>query len=234
MEDMVVRKEGLYCVPGDFYIDPWRPVARAVITHAHADHARVGHGHYLAATPGAGILRARLGAEINLQALAYGERISHNGVRLSLHPAGHVLGSAQLRMEHEGRIWVASGDYKLEPTAPAPLRAGALPRLHHRIHLRHADLPLAAATDIFEEINRGGAPTPQKDGQRAVLLFLRQGAAHPARHRCQHRAHRSATARWNRSTGCTAKPASACPTPSPSAKRRPANAARRRPTRAAW
>ena len=114
-EDMVVvRKEGLYCVPGDFYIDPWRPVARAVITHAHADHARVGHGHYLAAAPGAGILRARLGAEINLQPLPYGETITHNGVRLSLHPAGHVLGSAQLSMEHEGRIWVASGDYKLE------------------------------------------------------------------------------------------------------------------------
>lgn len=115
MKDLVVqRPEGLYCPPGDFYIDPWRPVARAVITHAHADHARSGHGHYLAAAPGQGVLRARLG-DIRLQALAYGERITHHGVTVSLHPAGHVLGSAQVRLEHEGQVWVASGDYKVAP-----------------------------------------------------------------------------------------------------------------------
>ena len=107
---IVARPEGLYCPPGDFYIDPWRPVHRAVITHAHADHARRGHGHYLAAAPAEGVLRARLG-EITLQTLAYGELIEHHGVRLSLHPAGHVLGSAQVRLEHGGRVWVASGDY---------------------------------------------------------------------------------------------------------------------------
>jgi putative mRNA 3-end processing factor len=111
LEDLVVaRPEGLYCPPGDFYIDPWRAVDRAVITHAHADHARRGHAHYLAAAPGEGVLRARLGG-ITLQALAYGEAVVHHGVRLSLHPAGHVLGSAQVRLEHEGRVWVASGDY---------------------------------------------------------------------------------------------------------------------------
>jgi putative mRNA 3-end processing factor len=109
--DLVVeRPEGLYCPPGDFYIDPWRPVARAVVTHAHADHARGGHAHYLAAAPGEGVLRARLGA-VTLQTLAYGEAIDHHGVRLSLHPAGHVLGSAQVRLEHGGRVWVVSGDY---------------------------------------------------------------------------------------------------------------------------
>ena len=105
------RREGLYCPPGDFYIDPWRPVERAVITHAHADHARRGHGRYLAAAPAEGVLRARLGDEIALQTLAYGEAIEHHGVRVSLHPAGHVLGSAQVRLEHGGRVWVASGDY---------------------------------------------------------------------------------------------------------------------------
>ena len=110
---VVVRKEGLYCIPGQFYIDPWRPVERAVITHAHADHARTGHGHYLAAAPGAGILRARLG-QITLEALPYGERVTHNGVTVSLHPAGHVLGSAQVRLEYRGEVWVASGDYKVE------------------------------------------------------------------------------------------------------------------------
>ena len=109
--DLIVqRPEGLYCPPGDFYIDPWRPVARAVITHAHADHARRGHGHYLAAAPGEGVLRARLG-EITLQTLAYGEPVDHFGVRVSLHPAGHVLGSSQVRIEHRGQVWVASGDY---------------------------------------------------------------------------------------------------------------------------
>jgi len=113
--DLVVhRPEGLYCPPGDFYIDPWRPVARAVITHAHSDHARAGHGHYLAARHSEGVLRTRLG-EIDLQTLAYGERIVHNGVALSLHPAGHVLGSAQVRLAHGGRVWVAGGDYKVAP-----------------------------------------------------------------------------------------------------------------------
>ena len=112
---VVARPEGLYCPPGDFYIDPWRPVARAVITHAHSDHARIGHAHYLAHTDSAGTLRTRLGADINLQTLPYGEAIDHHGVRLSLHPAGHVLGSAQVRLEHGGRVWVASGDYKTEP-----------------------------------------------------------------------------------------------------------------------
>ncbi|MEX5746874.1 ligase-associated DNA damage response exonuclease [Massilia sp. X63] len=115
MGDMVVvRKEGLYCVPGGFYIDPWRPVDRAVITHAHGDHARYGHGHYLAAAPGVGVLQSRLG-DITVQGLEYGERITHNGVTISLHPAGHVLGSAQVRMECGGEVWVASGDYKVEP-----------------------------------------------------------------------------------------------------------------------
>lgn len=115
MSDLVVhRPEGLYCPPGDFYIDPWRPVARAVITHAHSDHARYGHGHYLAAAPAEGVLRVRLG-EINLETLPYGERLQHHGVTLSLHPAGHVLGSAQVRLEHGGQVWVASGDYKVAP-----------------------------------------------------------------------------------------------------------------------
>ena len=110
-DDLIVeRPAGLYCPPGDFYIDPWRPVDRAVITHAHADHARSGH----APLPGLGAIsrRAALAAgRHHLQTLAYGEVIEHRGVRVSLHPAGHVLGSAQVRIEHGGRVWVASGDY---------------------------------------------------------------------------------------------------------------------------
>ncbi|MGA4634468.1 ligase-associated DNA damage response exonuclease [Pseudomonas solani] len=113
MDLVVARPEGLYCPPGDFYIDPWKPVERAVITHGHGDHARTGNGHYLAAAAGEGILRARLG-DIRLQTLDYGERLDHGGVTLSLHPAGHVLGSAQVRLEYQGEVWVASGDYKTE------------------------------------------------------------------------------------------------------------------------
>ncbi len=121
MDLIVARPEGLYCPPGDFYIDPWRAVECAVITHGHSDHARSGSRHYLAAAPGADILRRRLGADLRLETLAYGEVINHRGVNLSLHPAGHVLGSAQVRLEYGGEVWVASGDYKLEgdPTCAA-------------------------------------------------------------------------------------------------------------------
>ena len=105
---------GLYCAPGDFYIDPWRPVERAVITHAHSDHASAGHEHYLVSLDGKHVSRTRLGA-VDLQTLRFGEAVAMNGVRVSLHPAGHVLGSAQVRIEHRGEVWVVSGDYKLQP-----------------------------------------------------------------------------------------------------------------------
>jgi len=125
MSDLVVeRPQGLYCPAGDFYIDPWRPVSRAVITHAHADHARAGHGEVLATAVSEGVLRSRLGAGLVLQGLAYGETVEHRGVRISLHPAGHVLGSAQVRLAHRGEVWVVSGDYylsahdDLNPTCP--------------------------------------------------------------------------------------------------------------------
>jgi len=111
---IVTRPEGLYCPQGDFYVDPWRPVERAVITHAHSDHARIGHAHCLAAAPAEHVLRTRLGA-VSLQPIQYHERVSINGVSVSLHPAGHVLGSAQVRLEFGGRVWVVSGDYKLDP-----------------------------------------------------------------------------------------------------------------------
>lgn len=106
---------GLYCAAGDFHIDPWQPVERAVITHAHSDHARPGSARYLCAAPSLFPLRARLGDEASIEGAAYGEPIDLNGVRVSLHPAGHVLGSAQVRVESGGEVWVVSGDYKLEP-----------------------------------------------------------------------------------------------------------------------
>lgn len=104
---------GIYCQQGDFYIDPWKPVNYAVITHAHSDHARWGNKHYLAHHLSKEILKYRLG-DISLETIAYNQTIIRNGVKISLHPAGHIIGSAQVRVEYEGEVWVVSGDYKLE------------------------------------------------------------------------------------------------------------------------
>ncbi|MCS5489772.1 ligase-associated DNA damage response exonuclease [Algoriphagus limi] len=105
---------GLYCPPADVFIDPWRPVNRAVITHAHSDHARWGMKKYLAHHHSAEVMRLRLGSEINLETVDYSEVKTVNGVRISLHPAGHIPGSAQVRLEYQGKIAVVSGDYKVE------------------------------------------------------------------------------------------------------------------------
>src|ERR1043165_1603502 len=94
--------KGIYCPEGDFYIDPWHGVERAVITHAHSDHARWGSRHYLAHKHSAPILRLRLGPEIQLQTVEFNEVINMNGVKVSLHPAGHMIGSAQVKVEQGG------------------------------------------------------------------------------------------------------------------------------------
>jgi putative mRNA 3-end processing factor len=107
-------QEGLYCPPADIFIDPWKAVHKAIITHAHADHARYGHDYYLAHHDSAAILRHRLGADIHLQTIAYGKKIDIHGVKVSFHPAGHIIGSSQIRLEYKGEVWVVSGDYKLE------------------------------------------------------------------------------------------------------------------------
>lgn len=107
------NENGIYCAAGDFYIDPWRPVDDAVLTHAHSDHARWGSKRYLAHDLSKEVLKYRLG-DIALETMGYGETIYKNGVKISFYPAGHVIGSAQVRVEHKGNIWVVSGDYKLE------------------------------------------------------------------------------------------------------------------------
>lgn len=110
-----ITSQGLYCPRGDFYIDPWRPVARAVITHAHADHARGGSESYLATRASVPILHKRLGADQTIHGYEYGEVVQLGAARVSLHPAGHVLGSAQVRIEVDGEVWVVSGDFKRDP-----------------------------------------------------------------------------------------------------------------------
>ncbi len=106
---------GLYCQAGDFYIDPWLPVDRALITHAHGDHARWGSRVYVCAEDGARVLRTRIGPDATVTPRPWRETSSINGVTVSFHPAGHILGSAQIRVEHGGETWVVSGDYKTEP-----------------------------------------------------------------------------------------------------------------------
>jgi putative mRNA 3-end processing factor len=105
---------GLYCPPAGIFIDPWRPVEKAVITHAHADHARRGMKQYLAHAQSKEVMKLRLGKDIQLQTMCYGETVQLNGVSLSLHPAGHIPGSAQVRLEYQGKVAVVSGDYKVE------------------------------------------------------------------------------------------------------------------------
>ena len=105
---------GIYCPAGDFFVDPWRPVDRALITHGHSDHARAGHARYLATEIALPVMRHRLG-DISAEGVAYGERRRIGDALVSFHPAGHVPGSAQIRIEVDGVVWVVSGDYKLEP-----------------------------------------------------------------------------------------------------------------------
>lgn len=105
---------GLYCAAGDFWIDPWRPVPRALITHAHADHARPGMAHYLSTPRTDVVMRHRLG-NISSETVSYGAELQIGGARVSFHPAGHVPGSAQIRVAVKGEVWVVSGDYKTAP-----------------------------------------------------------------------------------------------------------------------
>jgi putative mRNA 3-end processing factor len=106
---------GLYCAAGDFFIDPWQPVERAVITHAHGDHLRAGSAHYYTCARGAAVVSHRLPSDASLETFRYGESFEFGETRVSLHAAGHILGSAQVRVERGGEVWVVSGDYKRDP-----------------------------------------------------------------------------------------------------------------------
>lgn len=106
--------KGIYCARAGLYIDPWLPVNKAIITHAHADHAHKGNKHYLCQTDTAPLLKLRLGTDVSIETLAYGQQVTINGVTISLHPAGHIIGSSQVRLSYKDEVWVVSGDYKLQ------------------------------------------------------------------------------------------------------------------------
>ncbi|MDB5125080.1 MAG: ligase-associated damage response exonuclease [Mucilaginibacter sp.] len=160
---------GIYCDKGRFYIDPWKPVDDAVITHAHGDHAYPGNKHYLAHHFSKEVLLYRLG-DIRLQTVAYGEKVTKNGVEISFHPAGHVIGSAQIRIEYQGEIWVVSGDYKVEDdgisTPFEPVRC------HHFISECTFGMPVykwKPQIEIFDDINKWWAGNLQ-NGAATVLV----------------------------------------------------------------
>ncbi len=115
MQLLQLTKKGLYCSHGNFYLDPWARVDYAIISHGHADHARWGMKQYLCHTDSKNILKQRLGKDIKIQTLGFAEPLNLNGVQVSFFPAGHVIGSVQIRLEYKGRIEVFSGDYKTQP-----------------------------------------------------------------------------------------------------------------------
>ena len=174
---LALRDSGLYCESGDFYIDPWRPVERAVITHSHSDHARPGMGNYLTVLEGAELLRARVGADAPISTVAYGESVRMKDASVSLHPAGHVLGSAQIRIESGGLVWVVSGDYKtaLDVTC-APFEPI---RCHGFVTEATFALPIyrwKPQEDVFAEINDWWKSN-RTEGKASILYGYALGKA---------------------------------------------------------
>lgn len=172
---ITLTPRGLYCKQGEFYVDPWLPVARAVLTHAHADHTYRGNQHYLVPSEGERLSRIRLGDEADISTQSYGEIVSMNGVKVSFHPAGHVLGSAQVRIEQGGEIWVISGDYKLMPDATcAPFEPV---KCHHFVTEATFGLPIyrwQPTELIFEDIDAWWRRNQEK-GKASVLFAYSLG-----------------------------------------------------------
>jgi putative mRNA 3-end processing factor len=169
--------QGLYCPQGNFFIDPWQPVERAVITHGHRDHLCEGCQSYLTSSAGEKVVRARLSPGAAIDTLAYGQSVVHNGVRIALHPAGHVLGSAQVALEYRGEVWVISGDYKIQPdptcTAFEPVRS------HVFFTESTFALPIyrwPSAEEVFAEMNSWWR-TNQTRGWASVLYCYALGKA---------------------------------------------------------
>lgn len=166
---LIFNKKGIYCRKADVYIDPWQPVKRALITHAHSDHARPGMGMYLAHFDSLPVMHHRLGADISAQGIGYGEVITINGVHFSFHPAGHIPGSAQIRVEYKGEIWVVSGDYKLEDDGlSVPFQAV---KCQHFITESTFGLPIYTwkpQARVFTEINQWW----QKNGEEGRVSII--------------------------------------------------------------
>jgi len=162
--------KGIYCPIGGFYIDPWRPVKKALITHAHADHSRPGHQNYLAHHQSEAIMRQRLGDGIQIETIDYNRAIYVNGVKVSFHPAGHIPGSSQIRLEYRGKVSVVSGDYKLENDGlSTPFESV---KCHEFITETTFGLPIyqwKPQNETFEEINQWWRQN--KEGGKTSVIF---------------------------------------------------------------
>ncbi|MDG1277709.1 MAG: ligase-associated DNA damage response exonuclease [Algoriphagus sp.] len=177
MKLLELTESGLFCPAAGIYIDPWRSVDRAVITHAHSDHSRWGMKHYLAHHHSAEVMRLRLGKEISLQTLDYNQDIHINGVKISLHPAGHIPGSSQVRIEYQGKVAVVSGDYKVDSdglsTPFEPVRC------HEFVSECTFGLPIykwESQSEIFKEINSWWRSNVA-EGRNTVLFAYSLGKA---------------------------------------------------------
>ena len=170
-------KYGIFCEQAGIYIDPWKKVDKAIITHAHSDHAKWGNNHYLSHHHSIPILRQRLGQNINAQGVEYGEVININGVKISLHPAGHIIGSAQVRLEYKGEIWVASGDYKLQLDGVSKPYESV--RCHHFVTESTFGLPIykfQESVEVHNQINDWWR-TNKAEGKNSIIIGYALGKA---------------------------------------------------------
>jgi len=169
--------KGIYCPQGDFHIDPWKGVDRALITHAHADHSRFGSKNYLAHEQSEHIMKQRLGDNIKLETTTYDKPIHINGVEVSFHPAGHIPGSSQIKLAYKGQICVVSGDYKLADdgisTPFEPIKC------HEFLTESTFGLPIYQwpdQKDVFDEINAWWRKN-KAEGKTSVLFAYALGKA---------------------------------------------------------
>lgn len=171
------NQNGIYCKQADVYIDPWRKVNKAIITHSHSDHARWGMNHYLAHKDSVPIMKHRLGNDISVESKSYGDLFQINGVNFSLHPAGHIIGSAQVLVEYKGERWLVTGDYKTEDDGySTPFE---LMKCDTIISECTFGLPIYKWKDqieVFEEINSWWREN-QKLGKVSVLTAYSLGKA---------------------------------------------------------
>ena len=170
-------KKGLYCPEGGFYIDPWRGVERALVTHGHADHARWGSKRYLTSSSGRALVRARVGKDPVVEGMQWGERRTIGGVRVSFHPAGHILGSAQIRVARKGRVEVVGGDYKTAVDATCETFEPV--RCHRFITESTFGLPIyrwPEQAEVFAGINAWWRDC-QADNKTAVIYAYALGKA---------------------------------------------------------
>ncbi|MBO6533522.1 MAG: ligase-associated DNA damage response exonuclease [Muricauda sp.] len=168
--------KGIYCEQADVYLDPWRPVDKAIISHGHADHSRWGHQKYITHHKNVPIVQHRLG-DVNISGKDWGETFSLNNVKFSLHPAGHIVGSSQIRVEHKGEVWVFTGDYKIEDdglTTPFELV-----KCHTFITECTFGLPAfqwRPQQEVFNDINQWWAQN-KSEGKTSVLFGYSLGKA---------------------------------------------------------